>query len=96
MPKQGVVSIGLNVDYQKSLQQMMNDFKAKLSTISNEAKKLDFSKDITKQIGAVDEKIERISSDFKTMFNEINNQKLDASKFEAYQLRITKDFDKVE
>ena len=96
MPKQGVVSIGLNVDYQKSLNQMMNDFKAKLSTISNEAKKLDFSKDITKQIGAVDEKIERISSDFRAMFDEINSQKLDASKFEAYQLRITKDFEKVE
>ena len=96
MPKQGVVSIGLNVDYQKSLNQMMNDFKAKLSTISNEAKKLDFSKDLTKQIGAVDEKIERISSDFKAMFDEINGQKLDASKFEQYQAKITKDFDKVE
>ena len=94
--KSGVVSIGLNVDYQKALQQMMNDFKSKLSTISNEAKKLDFSKDMTKQIGAVDEKIERISSDFKAMFDEINSQKLDASKFEAYQLRITKDFEKVE
>ena len=94
--KSGVVSIGLNVDYQKALQQMMNDFKAKLSTISNEAKKLDFSKDIAKQIGAVDDKIERISSDFKTMFDEINNQKLDASKFEQYQTKITKDFEKVE
>ena len=94
--KSGVVSIGLNVDYQKALQQMMNDFKSKLSTISNEAKKLDFSKDLTKQIGAVDEKIERISSDFKAMFDEINNQKLDSSKFESYQLRITKDFEKVE
>ena len=94
--KNGVVSIGLNIDYQKALQQMMNDFKAKLSTISNEAKRLDFSKDLTQQIGAVDEKIERISSDFKTMFDDINNQKLDASKFEAYQLRITKDFEKVE
>lgn len=96
MPKQGVVSIGLNVDYQKSLQQMMNDFKAKLSTISNEAKKLSFSADMTKQIGAVDEKIERISSDFRTMFNEINNQKLDAAKFSSYQTKITEDFKKVE
>ena len=94
--KNGVVSIGLNIDYQKALQQMMNDFKAKLSTISNEAKRLDFSKDLTQQIGAVDEKIERISSDFKTMFDDINNQKLNASKFESYQLRITKDFEKVE
>ena len=94
--KSGVVSIGLNVDYQKALQQMMNDFKSKLSTISNEAKKLDFSKDLTKQIGTVDEKIERISSDFKAMFDEINGQKLDASKFEQYQTKITKDFDKVE
>ena len=67
--KGGVVSIGLNVDYQKALQQMMSDFKSKLSTISNEAKKLDFSKDLTKQIGAVDEKIERISNDFKAMFD---------------------------
>ena len=94
--KSGVVSIGLNVDYQKTLQQMVNDFKSKLSTISNEAKKLDFSMDLTKQIGAVDEKIERISSDFKAMFDEINGQKLDASKFEQYQAKITKDFDKVE
>lgn len=94
--KSGVVSIGLNVDYQKALQQMMNDFKSKLSTISNEAKKLDFSKDMTKQIGAVDEKIERISSDFKAMFDEINNQKIDASKFEGYQTKVTKEFEKIE
>lgn len=94
--KNGVVSIALNVDYQKSLQQMVSDFKVRMSMISNEAKKLDFSKDMAKQIGAVDEKIERISNEFKSMFDEINNSKLDASKFEQYQTKVSKDFEKIE
>ena len=96
MPKQGIVSIGLNVDYQKSLQQMMNDFRSKLSTLSNEAKKIDFSKDMAQQIGAVDQKIEKISGEFRAMFDEINGQKLDASKFSSYQAQITSDFKKIE
>ena len=96
MPRQGIVSIGLNVDYQKSLQQMVNDFRSKLSMISNEANKINFSKDMAQQIGAVDKKIEEISIEFRNMFNEINSQKLDASKFSSYQTQIASNFKKIE
>ena len=39
MAGQGFVGIGLKIDYEKSLQQMTNDFNKALTQISNEAKK---------------------------------------------------------
>ena len=91
MSKQGIVSIGLNVDYQKSLQKMTNAFTSELTKLSNEAKKLKFSKDITDQINSVSQKVDGVTSEFRAMFDEFNNNKLDASKFIAYQDRITKE-----
>ena len=41
--KSGVVSIGLNVDYQKSLQEMTKAFTSELTKLSNAAQKLKFS-----------------------------------------------------
>ena len=96
MSKQGVVSIGLNVDYQKSLREMTSAFTSELTKLSNEAKKLKFSKDITDQINAVSQKVDSVTSEFRTMFDEFNNNKLDASKFTTYQDRITKEFSKIE
>lgn len=92
----GVVSIGLNVDYQKSLQEMTNAFKTKLTELSNEFKKVGFAKDVTQQFDAVYKKIDSVSSELKAMFSSINNGKLDASQFEQYQIKITKEFGKIE
>ena len=92
----GVVSIGLNVDYQKSLQEMTNAFKTKLTELSNEFKKVGFAKDVTQQFDAVYKKIDNVSNELKTMFSTINDGKLDASQFEQYQIKITKEFGKIE
>ena len=94
--KNGVVSIGLNVDYQKSLQEMTSAFKSKLTEISKESKKLQISKDVEEQIGILSKRIDGISTEFRAMFDDINNQKIDASKFEAYQAKVTKEFEKIE
>lgn len=96
MPKQGLVNIGLNVDYQKSLQEMTKAFTSELTKLSNAARKLKFSKDITDQIGAVSEKVDGVAGEFRAMFDALNNNKLDASKFTAYQDKITKEFSKIE
>ena len=93
--KNGVVSIGLNVDYQKSLQEMTNDFKAKLTALSNEAKKVNFSKDIADQLDNINKRIDGITSEFKGMFDNLNTQKIDSSNFEKYQVEITKRFEKI-
>lgn len=96
MPKSnGFVSIGLNIDYQKSLEKMMNDFKSKLTQISNESKKIGFSKDMAEQIGGVNKRIDEVSENVNKVFKEINETKIDATNFEKYQTEITKKFDKI-
>ena len=94
--KNGVVSIGLNVDYQKSLQEMTKAFTSELTKLSNAAQKLKFSKDLTDQIGAVSAKVDGVTEEFRAMFDELNSNKLDASRFTAYQDKITKEFSKIE
>ena len=94
--KNGVVNIGLNVDYQKSLQEMTRAFTSELTKLSNAAQKLKFSKDLTDQIGAVSAKVDDITDEFRAMFDALNSNKLDASKFTAYQDKITKEFSKIE
>ena len=66
--KNGVVSIGLDIDYQKSLQQMVNDFKNKMTAITNEVKKTKFSKDLTEQIDTINKRIDGISDSFDKTF----------------------------
>ena len=94
--KNGVVNIGLNVDYQKSLQEMTKAFTSELTKLSNAAQKLKFSKDLTDQIGAVSAKLDGVTDEFRAMFDELNSNKLDASKFTTYQDKVTKEFSKIE
>ena len=94
--KNGVVSIGLNVDYQKSLQEMTKAFTSELTKLSNATQKLKFSKDLTDQISVVSAKVDGVTDEFRAMFDELNSNKLDASKFTAYQDKITKEFSKIE
>ena len=104
MPKQGAhVSIGINVDYQKSLQEMTNAYKMELTKLSNqftklseEFKELEISKDAAQQIEVINKKFDTISKTVENTFEKINNGKLDASAFEQYQREITKEFSKIE
>ena len=96
MPKQnGVVNIGLNIDYQKALQEMVSNFKSELTAISNAATKANIDKDIVAQIDNINKKINGISGEFKQMFDEISNQTINANSFEKYQADVTKKFAKI-
>lgn len=97
MPKnKGIVSIGLNVDYQKSLQEMTKAFKDKLSSLSDEFKNLNISKDVNEQFDAVYKKIDSVSEEFKSMISLINDEKLDAANFEKFQKKVNVQFGKID
>ena len=96
MPKQGLVSIALNVDYQKSLQQMTNDFNKALTQISNEAKKTNYTVDIEKQIGALKAEIKGFSDQFRSEFEKIKNQQIDSSNFKNLETQVTKNLEGIE
>ena len=96
MAGQGFVGIGLKIDYEKSLQQMTNDFNKALTQISNEAKKTNYTANVEKQIGALKGEIKGFSDEFRQEFERINNQKIDSSNFEAFQTKVTQEFEKIE
>ena len=92
----GSVNIGLSIAYQKTLEEMTSAFKSRLTALSNEFKKVGFSKDVGEQFDAVYKKIDNVSTEMRAMFDTINKNKLDASQFEQYQLKVTKEFGKIE
>lgn len=96
MPKQeGIVGIGLRVDYEKALQQMNSDFQKALTKISNSAKKIDFDANIKSQIEQVNDDMAAMSENFKKKFEEINSQTINAENFEKYQEKVSKSFSEI-
>ncbi len=96
MPKQqGIVGIGLKVDYEKALQQMNGDFQKALTKISNNAKKIGFDADIKSQIKQVNDDMAAMSENFKRKFEEINSQTINAENFEKYQEKVSKSFSEI-
>ena len=96
MPKQGVVSIGLQVSYKESLDKMLNDFRATLKQVSNDAERIKWDSNMAKSFEAIQKRIDGVETDFKGMFDELNGQKLSTDKFEAYQKEISSSFEKIE
>lgn len=96
MAGQGVINIGLNVDYQESLQKMTKDFKSEMSRLSNELKKIEISKDVEKQFEVINERINELSETVGKTFSQLNAQKLDSSNFEQFQVKIKKSFNTIE
>ena len=95
MARQGVVSIGLNVDYQKALQQMTSDFNKALTQISNESRKSSYAVDMQTQIAAVKSEIKGLSDEFRSEFQKINSQQINSDNFNEFKAKVTKDFDDI-
>ena len=96
MSKQGVVSIGLQVSYEESLDKMLNDFRATLKQVSNDAERIKWDSNMAKSFEAIQKRIDSVETDFKGMFDELNSQKLSTEKFEAYQKEISSSLGKIE
>lgn len=80
MAGQGVVNIGLNVDYQKSLNAMIQEFKTTLNKISSELKKTELTVNLEAQIA-------ELAKTTQAEFDKINNGKLDAKSFEEFRVK---------
>ena len=94
--KNGVVSIGLNLDYDKVLKQMVTDFDQALTQISNKAQKTEYAAGIEKQVGEIRSELKGFSDDFRAELDKINNQKIDSSNFEKFESNISKKFESIE
>ena len=96
MAGQGVIGIALNIDYQKALQQMTNDFNRALTQISNESKKNSYAADMKTQIEAVKSEVKGLSDEFRSEFQKINSQQINSDNFNEFKTKVTKDFDDIE
>lgn len=95
MSKKGVISVGINLEYQKTLNEMVNSFEIKISQIQNNMGKVSFSKDLTQQIDAIRKELGVVQKDMSNTFAQMGNQKLDVSAFEDFQKNISGQFDQI-
>ena len=89
MAKQGIVSIGLQVDYKDTLQKMIQDFNSTLQKMSKDAKEVKWSKDVAKNFDSIHEKIQAVEANFKEMFDDFNTRTVSADGFEKYQKEVS-------
>ena len=94
--KNGVVGIGLNIDYEKALKQMVSGFNQALTQISNEAKKIEYTGDVKEQIKGIKGEIKGFSDEFRAELKKINDQQIDGDSFKKFESEVTKRFEKIE
>ena len=91
-----VVNIGLNVDYTKSLDAMVTDFKSNLTLMANEAKKSKYAVEMTKQIDEISNRVDGLSKDIVEAFEKINGINLNSDNFDDYQKHVAGNFEEIE
>lgn len=96
MAKNGIVSVGVNLDYEKTLNDMVKAFSNKLSQIQNDVNKIEFSKSITDQIEKLRSELELTQKEMNETFKQIGQDKLDISSFENFQKNVEKKFGSIE
>lgn len=96
MPKQGVVGIALNVDYEKALKQMVTGFNQALTQISNEAKKIEYAGDVKEQIKGIKGELKGFSEEFRAELKKINGQQIDSGSFKKFEAEVTERFENIE
>ena len=96
MPKQGVVGIALNVDYDKALKEMVSGFNQALTQISNRAKKIEYAGDVKEQIKGIKGEIKGFSDEFRAELKKINDQQIDSSGFKKFEADVTERFENIE
>ena len=96
MAKQGIVSIGLQVDYKETLQKMVQDFNSTLQKMSKDAQEVKWSKDVAKSFDSIFEKIQAVETRFDGMFDDFSKQKVNADNFEKYQQEMSGYLGKIE
>lgn len=95
MPKDGVVGIGLRFEYKEALDKMVSDLGSHITKISNEFKKVQFAKDMGGQIHEISSVLTDFVNNTNKKFEEINEQKIDASAFEAFRSEANKQINDV-
>lgn len=96
MAREGVVSIGLKIEHSEALKTMLSNFSAALKQMENTAERVKWDKNVIASFEEIKKEISKVESSTKTMFDELNSQKLKADSFKKYQEEASSRFGKIE
>lgn len=92
----GVVSIGVNLDYEKELNKMMSSFESKLKSINDSLGNIELSKDIKKQIADITSELEKVKRNMTLSFDQLSKGKLDSGALTHYKQEVTQTFNTID
>lgn len=94
MSKQ-VVSIGVQLDYKKELENMLNDMKAKYQALEKSIENTDILKGMQKEMDSLRSQIADLSDYAMTQLARIGNEKIDIDIFTEFQDSMTNRFKEI-
>jgi len=89
MSKKGVVALGVQLDYKKTLDDMTRSFKTELDRIQEEFKEINIPDKIKNQITELSGKIDKVTDETKIKIEELTSGKLETKEFEAFQKEVS-------
>ena len=89
MSKKGVVALGVQLDYKKTLDDMTRSFKTELDRIQEEFKDINFPDKLKNQISELSGKIDQVTDETKAKIDDLVSGKLDTKEFAEFQKEIS-------
>lgn len=89
MSKKGVVALGVQLDYKKTLDDMTRSFKTELDRIQEEFKDINFPDKLKNQISELSGKIDQVTDETKAKIDDLVSGKLDTKEFAEFQQEVS-------
>lgn len=84
-----IVSIGVQLDYKRELEGMLDDLRAQMKKLGDSAKDIELSANLQKQISTLESRLAVVSDDIADMFRKMGDQDIDIKAFSKFQNEIT-------
>lgn len=91
-----VISIGVNLEYEKELNKMMSAFESKLNKITDELGKTELTKDLQKQINNIVSELGTVRREMSSTFDQLSKGKLDVGALTNYKQAVTQSFNAID
>ena len=93
--KNGVIAVGVELDYQKTLNKMVGDFKSEMSQIQQTLGKAHLSKDLERQIANLTERIEEVATTASKSFDDLGKGKISTETFKKFESEVDGKFQNI-
>ena len=80
-----VISIGVQLDYQKELESMIDDLRAKMKKLGDAANDIELSKNLQSQITALENKLAVVADDVQNAFRNLGDVNIDLKSIKVFQ-----------